>query len=185
MSKDLILGRTPRDWSCGSVPLFSTQASRHETASDVLAQSEVGPLADSIERNVRSCYDRVVRLHSAGRMPPDQRRSFGQLLRRWQELKESRRGGWLSSDYVELANFRDELGRRSAELAALEAARPSSAPDHDDSTCRDCSRGTSIGPELARLGAVAGASYLIASGVFKLLKPRKIAPRISRHQSTI
>jgi hypothetical protein len=94
-----------------------------DAAEDVLAASEVGPLAALVEREARGCYDRIVRLHSAGRMPADRRRSFGQLLRRWQEFKTTRQGRWRGSDYVELASFRDELGRWSAELTALERGR--------------------------------------------------------------
>jgi len=170
MAKDLILGRTSRDWSCGSIE------SRQQAAQDVLAQMEVGPLADLVERELQQCFREVARLHAAGKMPADRRKSLGALMRKWHSFKESRQGRYEGRDYVELTDFRDEVRRRRAEIAALERGVATTS-EHDRATCRDCSRNTPLGLKVLGLGALLGASYLVSRRAAKLLiVPRRTTP---------
>jgi len=170
MAKDLILGRTSRDWSCGSLE------ARQQAAEDLVAQMEVGPLADLVEREIQQCFREVARLHAAGRMPADRRKSLGALMRRWHSFKESRQGRYEGRDYVELADFRDEVRRRRAEVEALEQ-RATTPSDQDRAPCQDCSRSTPLVAKLLGISAVLGASYLAARHAAKfMLAQRRTTP---------
>lgn len=166
MARDLILGRTSRDWSCGSL------TARQQAAEDVIAQLEVEPLAETVDREVQQSFRRVAALHSRGLMPTNRRKAFGSLMRRWLSFKESRGGKYLGSDYVEVANFRDEVRRYSYEIGPLERAAATRTPEQN-SPCRDCSPGPPTIKKILGLGGLLGAGYLLTK---KLLTPGRYTP---------
>jgi hypothetical protein len=125
MARDLLRGKTWRDWSCG-IDLYLTQARRREMAQNILADREVGELGKLVEDEIQQSYREIVRLQAAQKMPPDLQRSFRPLLARWQEFSTSRRRKFAGSDYLALVNFRDE-NRQFAQKLAVIASIPLSS----------------------------------------------------------
>jgi len=127
MARDLLLGRTSRDWSCGQFPRMPVDKSRL-LAQDVLADRDVGALARHVEATFQANYDRIVRL--GPRMPADERRAYGKSMRRWRDLEASRGGKYLGQDFVELKDLDDVNAKISARISQLEksATPPATIP---------------------------------------------------------
>lgn len=157
MAHDLLRGKTRRDWSCG-IDLRLTQPRRREMAEDVLANREVGELGKLVDDEIQQSFREIARLHAAGKMPPELRRSFRPLLARWQEFKSARDGKLAGSDYLELANFRDENRRFAREIAAISAASPRSPASSETRTPAGSKPSLALG--IAGLTGLCGLSIL-------------------------
>ncbi len=127
MARDLLLGMIPRDWSCGAFPVTSPAVAR-ERYEDVVAESEVGPLAKLVEDETFRTFQKIVALQAANKMPAADRKAYGKFLARWREFSRQRGGKFDGADYVALANFRDENRRHAARLTEIEASRPAPVP---------------------------------------------------------
>jgi hypothetical protein len=114
MSRDLALGTTPRDWSAG----MSREESRL-AYHDAVAYRDVAALARAVETETQRNFQESLRLHSAGKLPEDDRRAFGQTLRKWHALRDSRQGKYAGEDFVALTNVKDENLRHSRRFAEL------------------------------------------------------------------
>jgi hypothetical protein len=126
VARDLLLGTTKRDWSCG-IDLYLTQDRRREMAQDILSDREVGDLGKLVGDEIQQSYREIVRLNTSRKIPADLRRSFRPLLARWQEFSGPRRGKFAGSDYVALVNFRDENRQFAQQLAAIAASSSTSS----------------------------------------------------------
>lgn len=127
MSRDLALGTTPRDWSCGAFPV-TTPAVAHERYEDAVAETEVGPLARLVEAETFRNFQKILSLQAAGKMPPADRKAYGRFVARWQEFRRQHNGKFAGADYVALTNFRDENRRHASRLAEIEKSPPASPP---------------------------------------------------------
>lgn len=126
MARDLILGRTKRDWSCGLQPL-PTRAERSVLAEHlwgrVWDKSEAAELGRRVDTRFRQIYKQVTELQASGKMTPVVRQEFGKLYRLWHDFSLPKDGKFEPSDYVELLNFRDALQPHYLAVAALAAQR--------------------------------------------------------------
>ncbi len=126
MSKDLLLGRTWRDWSCGQFPRMPVAKSRL-LAEDVLAAEQVPALARAVGEETQANYNRIVHLSANNRMPVPLRKEFGKFLARWYDLRERRQGKFTGEDFVELQNLRDANALFSRRLDEAEKTARSPA----------------------------------------------------------
>ncbi len=139
MARDLILGRTRRDWSCGG-PLELLRALQAadrlerrmpfgtaRVLTDLQRAEEAQALGEATERKVRNTRDLVALLTQKGGLPTSEREPFAPTARKWEKFKSRRRGKYLPEDYVTLLNFQkacqNELGRISSRVRADAEAR--------------------------------------------------------------
>jgi hypothetical protein len=122
MARDLILGRTSRDWSCGR----AVEVPVPERPWDRLP--EAATLAEAVRALMSRTATSAIRSRRAGRLPEADWRGFGQLHRKWVALSDSRRERWRETDALLLWNLRESCEAFARKLAALEAlARPPGA----------------------------------------------------------
>jgi hypothetical protein len=171
MARDLILGKTRRDWSCGAATDPATALrvlrglSRAEEwlphghvkriARDLQHAEETQALGEAVEREVKSTYDLIVLLTSADKLPAAERRSFSPTMRRWQELNSSRRGRYLPEDYVTLLNIRAACADTRRKISDYVKA---SKESHKPESPRETSPGT-------QRPSVAGMAVMTAVGL--------------------
>jgi len=157
MAHDLILGRTPRDWSCGGAAPAPTQENRERLPS-------APRLAEEVRALVTRTTARVIRGRKRGRVPEADWQAARELHRRWLKLSDARRGRWRESDSLPLRELRESAGRLAGRLDVLEEssrgralapASPAPAP------------APSTGPWYAALGA---ALTLAGVGIYSNLK---------------
>lgn len=115
MSRDVLLGRTGRSWCRGVGAEFA----------DVVAYQKLIKLGMETSAEVERDYQEVVRLSTAGKISPDQRRAFKRVLLAKQELFRPDRSLGLD-DRVELENLRDACRKYRAQYL-VPAATPSKA----------------------------------------------------------
>jgi hypothetical protein len=125
MAKDLLLGKSRRDWSAG----ISREESRL-AYQDALAYRDVPGLAKSVEAETQRNFQEALRLDSLKKLPIADRRAFGLTLRKWQALRDSRQGKYTGEDFVALTNIRDENRQHSRKFAELASSPPSPQPEN-------------------------------------------------------
>jgi len=162
MAIDLLLGKSRRDWSAG----MSREESRL-AYQDALAYRDVPGLAKAVEAETRSNFQEALRLDSLKKLPVADRRAFGQTLRRWHSLRDSRHGKYTGEDFVALTNIRDENRRHTRRFAELAASPPQAASQPSPPPApRDP-------PGMAWLGVLP-----LAAGAASLLLLRRISQKL-------
>lgn len=124
MAKDLLLGKSRRDWSAG-ISREESRLAHH----DALAYRDVPGLAKAVEAETQRNFQEALRLDSLKKLPSADRRAFGQTLRKWHTLRDARQGKYTGEDFVALTNIRDENQRHTRKFAALAASPPSPHPE--------------------------------------------------------
>jgi hypothetical protein len=124
MAYDIFLGRTGRDWCCGSGP-----AEAPPTA--VTTQAQVEDLARTTNGEIVRATNLAIDLDKAKRLPRAEYEPFKQFHRKWLSFMEGHRKGYRIRDALSLWNFRrlNERFRARFDVFARVAATPIRKPD--------------------------------------------------------
>ena len=128
MARDLILGKTNRDWSCGiwAGPVWAGPDKSHkQLALDVAAQIDSKKLGQLVREEIQKNYDTIVRLDTARRLPVVERKAFGVFMRKWVDFGSSRaqksaQPVFAGEDVVALKNFREANRRFTDRLVVFD-----------------------------------------------------------------
>ena len=120
MAYDLIVGKTKRDWSCGSILSLPTEAAKRETTVDTFAQLEAPEIGNAVRNEIQKNYNTIVRLDTAKRLPVAVRKEFGGFLKKWLAFGTSHNGKFSGIDTVALNNFREANKRFTERLLVFD-----------------------------------------------------------------
>jgi hypothetical protein len=167
MAYDIFLGRTGRDWCCGSGPADAPPT-------DVTTQAQVEDLARTTNSEIVKTTNLAIGLDKARQLPKAEYEPFKQFHKKWLSFMEGHRRGYRIRDSLALWNFRrlDERFRARFDIFARVAATPIRKPDGPTGTeIRALDTGVSDwswGMPLVMGAALAGAIWLTK-------QPRKTA----------
>jgi hypothetical protein len=129
MARDLIYGKTTRDWGLGASLL--NLPPKQQVEQDIQAKLAVRTLPKIVEAETQAAFQLAARLSNEGKITAVERKDLKPILQKWFALRDKRRGKFLGEDYIELVNLRDAAQAYRKRLGEF-AKRPSLASTPPD-----------------------------------------------------
>lgn len=109
MSYDLVLGKTSRDWSCGSGPVAIAPSPVPVPASGIETIAAMNPttLAINTRNEIARCANTIMSLKRASRLPEAEFVAYRKFHSKWIDFWDFHSGKFRSQDLLNLWNLRE------------------------------------------------------------------------------